>query len=86
MSNEMYERTKHEAQRFYKMTEYLENERNFEFDLLSSVRDTFWDREKVINNYNFDTTDRLQDIVLNKADKIQDDVLDKADKEQDKLY
>ncbi|TMZ35864.1 hypothetical protein EMG21_34015 [Klebsiella pneumoniae] len=69
------------------MTDYLENERGFEFDFLhEKVNKNFRYRIDVIQEWNFDVVDHLQDKVLYNADKIQDEVLEKSDKEQEKLY
>ncbi|MDA8353827.1 MAG: VWA domain-containing protein [Firmicutes bacterium] len=86
-SNEVYDITQRELRRYEKMTDYLENERGFEFDFLhEKVNKNFRYRIDVIQEWNFDVVDHLQDKVLYNADKIQDEVLEKSDKEQEKLY
>ncbi len=76
-----------EEKRFYRMSEYLEEERGFEFQLLyNHVDKKFDERAKYIRDYCWYMKSKLVQEVWDEADKVQDHVLDKSDEEQDKLY
>ncbi len=85
-SNDFLDLIQQEENRIIHMSNYLDQERGFEFDLIYSVEKKVWERAGYIKDYNFYIVDKLQEIVLDEANKIQDEVLDKANKEQDKLY
>ncbi|WP_181741179.1 hypothetical protein [Thermoactinomyces mirandus] len=69
------------------MSDYLEQERGFEFQLLyNGVNKKFRERAGYIKDYNFYITDKLQKTVLDGADQIHSEVLDRLTKKKDKLY
>ena len=76
-----------EERRFDRMSEYLEEERGFEFQLLyNHVKQKYRERAGYLRDYRNYMENKLWQQVRDERDKVQDHVTDKRDEEQDKLY
>ncbi|SMO94476.1 vWA domain-containing protein [Melghirimyces algeriensis] len=85
MKSDLYRQAEEEKHYLYDATEYLEEERDFDYDLISDVQSQIFDRRDTIQSYSIDRRDELQDEVIDKRDSIQEQVMNKRDSEQDVL-
>lgn len=64
---------------------YLEEERDFDYSLISEVKSRFYSRDDHLRNYSYEVKEELQSRVRSNRDAIQDNVRYQRDTEQDKL-
>ncbi|MCS1352676.1 VWA domain-containing protein [Mechercharimyces sp. CAU 1602] len=65
--------------------EYLEEERDFDYNVISSTKSKLYDRESQIKGWTYDARDYVQSEVRENRDEIQDYVRNQRDSEQRKL-
>ncbi|PTM54763.1 Ca-activated chloride channel family protein [Desmospora activa DSM 45169] len=64
---------------------YLEEERDFDYSLISQVRSRFYSRDSALRNYSNQVKQELQSRVRHNRDAIQENVRYQRDSEQEKL-